>query len=72
MKTDKFKVREQNVSTVLQEIIKSDGISRIQLAKVTGLNKTSITSIISDLLEQKIVIEKGTGKGGLSGGENQS
>ena len=68
MKTDKFKVREQNVSTVLQEIIKSDGISRIQLAKVTGLNKTSITSIIADLLTQKIVIEKGTGIGGLSGG----
>lgn len=68
MKTDKFKVREQNVSTVLQEIIKSDGISRIQLSNVTGLNKTSITSIISNLLDQKVVIEKGIGKGNLSGG----
>jgi predicted NBD/HSP70 family sugar kinase len=68
MKTDKFKVREQNVSTVLQEIIKSNGISRIQLANVTGLNKTSITSITSDLLERKIILEKGTGEGGISGG----
>lgn len=68
MKTDKFKVREQNVSIVLQEIIKSNGISRIQLAKVTGLNKTSITSITADLLAQKIIFEKGTGEGGISGG----
>lgn len=68
MKIDKFKVREQNASTVLQEIIKSDGISRVELANLTGLNKTSITSIISNLLNQQVVIEKGTGKGNMSGG----
>ncbi|MGX7047405.1 xylose repressor [Lactococcus piscium] len=68
MKTDQFKVREQNVSIVLQEIIKSNGISRIQLSKITGLNKTSITAITANLLDRKIIFEKGTGEGGISGG----
>lgn len=68
MKTDQFKVRERNVSIVLQEIIKSNGISRIQLSKITGLNKTSITSITANLLDRKIIFEKGTGEGGVSGG----
>ncbi|TYP48721.1 ROK family transcriptional regulator [Thermosediminibacter litoriperuensis] len=49
-----------NRALLLNIIRKNRGISRIELAKMTGLTKGGITPIISDLLRLKIIRECGT------------
>lgn len=47
---------------VLNLIRKRDGISRAELAKVTGLTRPAISSIINYLLDRKYVSESGKGE----------
>lgn len=47
-----------NKTRVLQEIRKSHGISRVEIASRLGLDKSTISKITSDLLSQNIIIDK--------------
>lgn len=62
MISNKYKIREQNESQILNQIIKHKEISRAELSKVTSLNKASVSSIISKLIDNKLVTEKKIGE----------
>lgn len=64
--TDKYVIREMNEKLVLKTIIQEGTISRADIAKQLKLNKTSVSSIMTDLIEKGLIIELGTGdsKGG--------
>lgn len=51
-------VRNINRAMILNIIRKSQPISRTQIAKVTGLNKSTVSSIVADLLKEELVYEK--------------
>lgn len=53
-------IRNINCTNVLEEIINSDPISRAFLAKKLGLTKATISSIVQELLNQKLVLEIGS------------
>ncbi len=48
-------IRRRNISSVLAALLQFRRISRIQLARLTGLSPTTITNLIADLVEQGIV-----------------
>lgn len=49
--------KKQNRSLVLKLICTSSGISRIEISKLTGLSKMSITNIVSELINEGYVID---------------
>jgi glucokinase-like ROK family protein len=52
-------VREMNISSVLRYIYTSAPLSRSQIANLTGLNKSTVSSLVSDLLERQLVHQVG-------------
>ena len=63
-------IKNINRAIILEEIIKNEPVSRSDLAKITGLNKVTISSQISDLLDEKLLIEKKSENSpGTSGGK---
>jgi len=52
-------VREMNLSSVLRSIYSEAPLSRAQLAAKTGLNKSTISSLVEDLLDRKLIHETG-------------
>ncbi len=58
--TDQAYIRENNLSSVLRLIHSQAPISRAQLAVVTGLNKSTISSLVDDLIARKLVNEAGS------------
>lgn len=65
--TDRSHLRELNISTVLRNIHTYAPISRSQLAARTGLNKSTISSMVEELLEFRLIHEiginsRGTGR----------
>jgi hypothetical protein len=62
------KSRIFNTSRVMREIWINKEISRIQIAKNLGLDKSTISSIVSELLEIGIITENAEGKAGPQGG----
>lgn len=54
-------LRHQNLAGVLQRIYENAPVSRIELSRSTGLNKATISSLVSDLLENRFVREIGEG-----------
>lgn len=52
-------IRNINCTNVLEEIIHSEPISRAFLAKKLGLTKATISSIVQELLSQKLILEIG-------------
>ncbi|OZU88314.1 ROK family protein [Virgibacillus indicus] len=55
-------VKKGNKSLVLETIIACSPISRAETANVTGLNKGTVSSLVSELLEEKLINESGPGK----------
>lgn len=53
-------VKSHNVQAILLALLKHQYISRVHLAKLTGLSTTTITNLITELLAQGIVVEEGT------------
>lgn len=68
MITDKFSIREQNETLVLNTIIHHPAISRAAISQVTGLNKASTSEIVKKLLDDSLVLETGAGNSTSSGG----
>lgn len=62
--TDQTYVREKNLSLVLRLINTQSPISRAQLAVITGLNKSTISSLVDELLERNLILETGSNTGG--------
>jgi glucokinase-like ROK family protein len=52
-------VRELNLSSVLRLIYSEAPLSRAQLATRTGLNKSTISSLVEDLIDRKLIHETG-------------
>jgi glucokinase-like ROK family protein len=56
---DQTLVREINLATVLRYLQELPPLSRARLADLTGLNKTTVSSLIEELLERGLVHEVG-------------
>lgn len=56
---DQVFVREVNLSSVLRLIHSEAPLSRAQLAVKTGLNKSTVSSLVEDLLERNLIHETG-------------
>ncbi len=57
---DQALVRELNLSLVLRYIHNEAPVSRAQIAHVTGLNKSTASSLVEELLNRKLIHETGT------------
>jgi glucokinase-like ROK family protein len=57
---DQTSVRERNLSSVLRLIYSLAPLSRAKLAAKTGLNKSTISSLVEDLLDRNLIHEIGT------------
>lgn len=55
-------IRDVNVRLVLEALRSKGPASRSELAQLTGLTKSTLTSITSDLLEQNFIKEAGEGE----------
>ena len=72
MAENKYTEAKINQTLVLRMIRENPGISRIAISRELGLNRSTITHIVSDLLERKLIVEKslsrdsspGSGRGG--------
>lgn len=56
---DQALVRQINLSVILHQLREHAPISRAALAERTGLNKTTVSSLVSELIEKKFVREVG-------------
>ncbi len=61
---DQATLREMNLSAVLRFIYHEAPLSRSQLAGKTGLNKSTISSLVEDLLDRHLIHETGTNSAG--------
>src|SRR5512142_2459942 len=61
---DQASLREMNLSAVLRFIYHEAPLSRSQLALKTGLNKSTISSLVEDLLDRCLVHETGIASAG--------
>ncbi|WP_026908493.1 ROK family transcriptional regulator [Paucisalibacillus globulus] len=55
-------VKKENKSLVLRTIRNNSPISRAAIANMTGLNKGTVSSLVSDLLEEQLIYESGPGE----------
>ncbi|WP_068677102.1 ROK family transcriptional regulator [Oceanobacillus sp. Castelsardo] len=59
MKTgDASYIKQLNRKILIKEIIKNRSLSRSDLARITGLNKATVSSQVNDFIEEQIVIEE--------------
>jgi glucokinase-like ROK family protein len=61
---DQTFVREANLSAILRLIQAQSPISRAQMAVLTGLNKSTVSSLVDYLLERELVSETGINSAG--------
>jgi hypothetical protein len=52
-------VREINLSAILNRLRENAPVSRSALAEMTGLNKTTVSSLVQELIDQQFVHEVG-------------
>jgi hypothetical protein len=62
--TDQGFVRESNLSAVLHLIHGEEPLSRARLALITGLNKSTVSSLVEDLLGRGLIREIGINSAG--------
>lgn len=53
------RVKSHNMRAILLALLHHQHVSRVDLARLTGLSTTTITNLIAELLEQGIVVEAG-------------
>jgi predicted HTH transcriptional regulator len=54
-------LRQQNLSGLMHHLYENTPVSRADLAKLTGLHKTTVSSLISELIKHQFVSEIGSG-----------
>jgi glucokinase-like ROK family protein len=52
-------MKSRNLQAILWALLRNEHVSRVRLADITSLSTTTITNLITDLLEQGIVVEEG-------------
>jgi predicted NBD/HSP70 family sugar kinase len=57
-------MRDRNRALVLDAVVRSEPVTRAQLAARTGLTKSSVSSIVQELLSARLLVEQGTQRGG--------
>lgn len=62
---DQALVREINLSLVMHRLREHAPVSRAALAEITGLNKTTVSSLINELIEHQYVRELGYDNSGV-------
>ncbi len=60
-------MKRHNLSAVLQILLRCQPVSRARLVELTGLSSTTITNLVSELLEQGLVAEDGVLPSGQRG-----
>ncbi len=61
--TDQALIRELNLSLVLRHIHNEVSLSRAKIAHITGLNKSTVSSLVESLLAHNLIHETGTNSG---------
>jgi glucokinase-like ROK family protein len=64
---DQTLVREMNLSVILHHLRANAPISRAALAQITGLNKTTVSSLVGELIDRQFVREVGLLTSGTAG-----
>ncbi|MGY0691426.1 ROK family transcriptional regulator [Virgibacillus sp. FSP13] len=59
---NQFVVKKGNKSLVLETIIEYSPLSRADIANHTGLNKGTVSSLVSELLDEQLIYESGPGQ----------
>ncbi|MED4697119.1 xylose repressor [Peribacillus frigoritolerans] len=59
---DQALVKKMNQKLILNEILKNSPISRAALSEITGLNKSTVSSQVNELIEKNIIFEIGAGQ----------
>lgn len=54
-------IKKENKQLVLHFIRQHEPVSRARIAQVTGLNKGTISTLVSELIEENLLLEIGTG-----------
>lgn len=62
------RLKELNISRVLKSVWMKPGISRIEIAKELNLNKSTVSVIVAELMEQNILLSREEGQAGPQGG----
>ena len=62
---DQTLVREINLSLIMNRLHRHAPVSRADLADMTGLNKSTVSSLVNDLIENGFVHEMGTSSVGV-------
>lgn len=55
-------VKSHNLRAILLALLRHEYVSRVRLAELTGLSTTTITNLVTELLEQGVVVEDGSEK----------
>jgi predicted NBD/HSP70 family sugar kinase len=59
---DQYLVKKINKTIVLDTIIKHSPMSRAQLSDMTGLHKGTVSTLVNELIDEKLVYEIGLGR----------
>lgn len=59
---NQYVVKQENKTLVLTTIMNHTPISRANVAKITGLNKGTVSSLVRELIDEELVEESGPGK----------
>ncbi len=62
---DQALVRQINLAIILDQLRENAPLSRAALAEKTGLNKTTVSSLVSELIERQLVREIGLESAGI-------
>ncbi|MEH7225544.1 ROK family protein [Bacillus sp. JJ1566] len=54
-------VKKNNKALVLQLIMEQEPISRADIAQISGLNKTTVSTLVAELLDEDLIFESGPG-----------
>jgi predicted NBD/HSP70 family sugar kinase len=57
-------MRDRNRALVLDAVVRNEPVTRAQLAGRTGLTKSSVSSIVQELVSARLLVEQGTQRGG--------
>ncbi len=62
---DQTLVREINLSLIMQRLLEYAPLSRAALADVTGLNKSTVSSLVQELIDRRLLHEVGLSSSGV-------
>ncbi|MGQ9849079.1 MAG: ROK family protein [Aggregatilineaceae bacterium] len=62
---DQALVREINLSVIMRRLLEHAALSRASLAEVTGLNKSTVSSLVQELIDMGFVHETGLSSSGV-------